>query len=177
MRMRDIIPLCCLLLSLTIALIPGEDVAPGQPLLGDLVLKAEAVENPVLEISVEESDESIWKLVPSPANKKEIQVQVKADGPWQLIVTDNNSLTAGHMTEWTGLAYTDKHIISPLKAVGSIAIPLPNPEKIPLREGTATLSGALPLKVGLEQEVSLNDEPLASGHIYRIELTITLSAE
>jgi hypothetical protein len=173
MGIRYIIPLGCLLIALT----SGEDVAPGQSLLGELVLKAQAEENPVLEISVEENDESIWKLVPSPANEKEILLQVKADGPWQLIVTDNNTLTAGYMTEWTGLAYTDKHLITPLNMVGSVAVPLPNPEKIPIREGTATLSGALPQKISLIQVVSLNDEPLEPGHIYRIELTITLAAE
>jgi hypothetical protein len=176
MGTRDMILLafvCCLLITLT----SGLDVAPGQPLLGELVLKAEAVEIPVLEISVEGNDESIWNLDPSIANNKEILVLVRADCPWQLIVTDNNTLTAGHMTEWTDSAYTDKHLISSLNAVGSVAVPLPNPEKIPLREGMATLSGTLPQKIGLMQEVSLNDEPLEPGHIYRIELTITLAAE
>jgi hypothetical protein len=168
-----IVALYCLFIALT----SGEDVAPGQSLSGELVLKAQADVNPVLEISVEENDESIWKLVPSLANEKEIVLQVNADVPWQLIITDNNTLTAGYMTEWTGLAYTDKHLITPLNAVGSVAVPLPNPEKIPLREGTATLSGALPQKISLMQEVSLNDEPLEPGHIYRIELTITLAAE
>jgi hypothetical protein len=166
-----------LLFPLIIALGSGEDVAPGQPIIGDLVLLAQTESNPTVEISVEEMDETTWKLVSLVANEKEIMVKVRADTPWQLIVTDENTLTAGHMTEWTGLSYTNLRLISPMKVVGSVEVDLPNQENTPIQMGVATSSTDEPLQVKLLQEVSLNDEPLAAGNIYHIELKITLALE
>jgi hypothetical protein len=154
---------------------PGfaQDVAPGQPLSGELMMTATEIA-PSVEISIEEIGDSIWKLLPSTENKKEIMISVKADKSWRLIATDENPLTRGMMTEWTGSGYTSKHLISNLK-VESVA--LPNRERIPVRAGKATAASFQVQKISLMQEVSLNDEPLEPGHIYRIELTITLSVE
>ncbi len=151
----------------------AQDVAPGQPLSGDMMIIASEI-YPSVEISVEEIGDSIWKLLPSCENKKEILISVKADNSWQLIATDEDPLTKGLMTEWIGSGYTGKHLISNLN-VESVA--LPNSARIPARTGTATASNFQVQKISLMQAVSLNDEPLEPGHIYRIELTITLAVE
>ncbi|MCX6674771.1 MAG: hypothetical protein NTY37_13450 [Methanothrix sp.] len=158
---------------ITFAPSSAQDVAPGLPLSGEMIMATTEIP-PSMEISVEEIGDSIWKLFPSTENKKEILISVKADNSWQLITTDENPLTKGQMTEWTGSGYTSKHLISSLK-VESVA--LPNRERIPARTGIATASKFQDQKISLIQEVSLNDEPLEPGHIYRIELTVTLSAE
>ncbi len=166
-----------LIFLLSVDLIAAVDVAPGQPLVDEVDVKAALTETAILEISIEDQGAKTWGLSPGASNKRDIVVRITANTPWELKIADTNAQTSGHLTEWTGQAYTNKRLTYPLKVIGSREVTLPNSQNIAVLTGDSTSSQGRRLGLSLEQDVTPEDESLRQDRIYRIQLTFTLVAE
>lgn len=175
MRLKNLMILGFLLLQLA----PGyaTDVAVGRLLQGEVLVKTERMDTPFLEISLRESNDSLWSLLPSSSNRKDLKLLVLANRPWKLIITDADPETSGRLTEWNGQEYTNTQLSYPLTVVGSKRVALPNLVNVPIQTGGPTKPQGQDVRISLEQEVSEVDSSLPPGSIYYIEMSFTLAAE
>ncbi|VVB69613.1 Uncharacterised protein [uncultured archaeon] len=168
---------CLLIFLLSVDLVAAVDVAPGQPLVDEVSVQAALTKTAILEISIEDQGAKTWNLSPGASNRRDIVVRITANTPWELKIADTNPQTSGHLTEWTGQAYTNKRLTYPLKVRGSRDVTLPNSQNVAVLTGASTSSQGRRLGLSLEQDVTPDDESLQQDHIYRIQLTFTLVAE
>jgi hypothetical protein len=104
-------------------------------------------------------------------------LNIKCNTGWQVSVSDENSVTNGHMTEYDGAAYLTRKLITPMdvrNTIQSNTITLAGPGTI----ATGDTSGqdgdnGQDFTINFDQIVQYADPALSGGHIYRIVVTFT----
>lgn len=175
--------ICWTSLSLFSAISHAEitDAAPGQPVVGKLILESDGG----ADISLDAPDSiSDWVIVPSAEpNLREMSLKVTASTDWQMTVSSDRP--DGRMAEYD-LASSEyipdgKVLDSPLYVSSAGMKDLQGPLDVSLLNGGmicrggATSEDGQQVSVALGQMVSWTDEPLEEGQAYRIELTFTIS--
>lgn len=179
---------CALIICLTFLILflpigQGEitDAAPGQSVVGKLILESNGGADIFVEVPDSISD---WVLVPSASsNLREMALKVIASTDWQM--TASSDRPDGRMAEYdlASSEYTPegRFLESPLHISSSgtkdhsepLEVSLPNGGMI--CRGEETSEDGEPVSLTLGQMVSWTDEPLEEGQAYRIELTFTIS--
>ncbi len=158
------------------------DAAPGQAVVGTLVLESDGGADIFIEAPDSISD---WVLVPSAEpNLREMALKVIASTDWQIAVSPDRP--DGRMAEYD-LASSEyipggRALENPLHIIPSSGTKdHQEPLEVSLSEGGMICEGGVTtedgqqISVTLGQRVSWTDEPLEEGQAYRIELTFTIS--
>jgi hypothetical protein len=114
------------------------------------------------------ADICTWDLKPSEPGiyTKKGVLKVAANTGWKVTVKDTDTVTSGHLTEWTGADYTGRKLQAPLYVSASQDVSLPEGGTIK----TGTNIGEQEVEVTLKQVVSRDDLHLADGSVYHIVL-------
>lgn len=104
-------------------------------------------------------------------------LNVKCNTDWQVTVSDDNSTTGGHMTEWDGSTYGTKFLVNAMEVVcaaQSKTVGLDSSGVI----ATGTPSGQSnddgeDVSLGFNQSIKYTDAVLSSGSVYRVVITFT----
>jgi len=166
------------ILSSAIALNPAgaensEDIyhaAPGQPIGTEIFLKAESA------ISITLPDDILnWALDPKVGtNLRKVNISVKANQNWRVIVCDMSPLTCGHMTKCnTSSNEYDPQVklASPMTIsadFGEIELPYGGI----IAAGSATEEEGRYVELTFKQPVSWSDIPLDDRNEYRINIAL-----
>jgi hypothetical protein len=155
--------------------------APGQSIGGSLTLGGPSGPEISLEVPASVSD---WILVPKERNERKIALNIRTRESWTLLVSSDRA--DGRMAEYDPAASeyvpAGRSLQGPLRisAPGTSSHPasweieLPHAGAIQQTAGIEK-EGSSTVTVTLQQPVSWEDEPLADGHVYRIDLTFSVS--
>ncbi len=170
-RLALLLP-CSLICFIAFLPVTGDIAAvPGQSLEGQLDLLVSAPQGAQISITPP-LDISEWQIVPDETNQETGTLNIKAnkDG-WQVTAMDSDTVTSGHMTEWTGSAYSSYRLTNPMKVKAANEVPLPSEGVI--QTGDKTKGNGQDIDVVFTQEGSFIDPALPAGHVYRIIVTFT----
>jgi hypothetical protein len=104
-------------------------------------------------------------------------LNVRSNGKYQVLVSDEDPTTGGRMTQWNGATYLSKKLINPVD-IGGTACPcsvigaLPGPVLLVTNQACTDASGR-DHDVCFHQTVEWADPTLPAGHVYRIVVTFT----
>lgn len=100
------------------------DAAPGQPIEDQLYLSAsELGQAPDLTARGVNSN---WQLLPNTTNNITTFLTIRANRNWQIMAKDNDPITSGHMTQWTGSGYGPLKLASPMRVQAAYEVTLPS---------------------------------------------------
>lgn len=147
------------------------DVTPGQSLAGQLGLLVNLPSGAQITITPPQ-DISGWQINPVDINNMIGTLNVRANkNGWQVTAMDSDSITSGHMTDWTRSAYGSLKMSNPMKVKAANEVILPKGGVI--QTGNKTSGHGQDINVIFIQQGSLMDAPLPVGHFYHIIVTFT----
>jgi hypothetical protein len=147
------------------------EVAPGQPVVGEITLCPGSRPNAAIIAPMEISG---WNLVPGKINQQTGILHVHASGKWQISISADPN-TGGHMTEYAsayGRSKKSGYVEGGERLKNSMKVYAQGYNEVDLTQGGLLIprrpAGEYDIPITFSQYVAWNDRPLIESHGYHI---------
>ena len=150
------------------------EVAPGQPVVGEITLSPGSKTNVAITAPL---DISGWNLVPGKVNQRTGILRIHASRKWQISMSADPN-TNGHMTESAssnGGSKKSGYVKGGERLKNSMKVKALGYNEIDLAQGGVLIpgepAGDFDIPITFSQEATWDDQPLPVGHTYRMVIS------